>query len=136
MTLLPHAMRARLVANFDSGVRDPDFDPIPVARLSNPAGRAVWLVTELFPDEDTLFGLADLGFGCPELGTFSLREIAGVRLPLGLRIACDLAFATRHRLSIWAAASRLAGSIPEAAEFLGSLATEDPAALRLLPRDI
>jgi len=135
MTLLPHALRARLAANFDSGIRDPDFDPVPVARLFNPAGRAVWLVTELFPDEDTLFGLADLGFGCPELGTFSLREIAGVRLPLGLRIACDLTFATHHRLSIWAAASRLAGSIPEAAELLGSLGTEDPAALRLLPRN-
>jgi hypothetical protein len=58
-----------------------------------------------------LFGLADLGFGCPELGSFSLAELAGVRLPFGLRIERDLHFSTTHRLSEWAEAARRAGSI-------------------------
>jgi len=135
MTLLCPQTLVRLADNFEQGIRDPDFDPLPAARLFNPLGRAVWLVAEVFPDDDTLFGLADLGFGCPELGTFSLREINAIHLPLGLRIARDLAFVPEHPLSVWTAASRLARSIPAAAEFLGGLARADPSAIRLLPRD-
>lgn len=82
----------------------------------------------------TYYGLADLGFGYPELGIFSLREIEAIDLPLGLKIARDLAFTTRHRLSVWAEASRLAGSIPDAADLLNRLTREDPGAIRLLPR--
>ncbi|RIV79196.1 DUF2958 domain-containing protein [Pelagerythrobacter aerophilus] len=44
------------------------FDPWPVIKLFNPAGAATWIATELHEDGDALFGLADLGFGCPELG--------------------------------------------------------------------
>jgi hypothetical protein len=50
-------------------------DVAPVLKLFNPCGAATWLATELDDDDDTLFGLADLGFGCPELGSFSLCEI-------------------------------------------------------------
>ena len=69
-------------------------------------------------DGDTLFGLADLGFGCPELGSFSLAEIAAVRLRFGLRVERDQYFSTAHRLSEWAAAARQAGSIIGAASHL------------------
>lgn len=89
----------------------PEPDPVPVLKLFNPLGAATWLATELDKDGDTLFGLADLGFGCPELGSFSLSEIASVRLPYGLRIERDIAFATRFRLSTWARWSRRSGSI-------------------------
>lgn len=89
----------------------PGHDPVPLVKFFNPLGAATWLATELYEDEDTLFGLADLGFGCPELGTFSLSELADVRLPFGLGIERDIAFATNHRLSTWAAWSRRAGSI-------------------------
>jgi len=84
---------------------------VPVVKLFNPLGAATWLATELYPDEDTLFGLADLGFGCPELGTFRLSELASVRLPFGLGIERDTAFSTTFRLSVWAEWSRRAGSI-------------------------
>jgi hypothetical protein len=134
MKLLSPGIRSLLSANFKHCVRSPRFDPFPLVRLFNPAGRAVWLVSEIYADDDTLYGLADLGFGCPELGIFSLREIEAIDLPLGLKIARDLAFATRHRLSVWAEAARLAGSIPDAADLLNRLTREDPGAIRLLPR--
>ncbi len=67
---------------------------------------------------DTLFGLADLGFGCPELGSFSLREIEAVHLPFGLRIERDRAFATPFALSLWAATARRLGSIIAAEQHL------------------
>ena len=55
--------------------------------------------------------LADLGFGCPELGSFSLVEIASVRLPFGLGIERDLYFEGTFPLSVYAEAARKAGRI-------------------------
>jgi len=89
-------------------------DPVPVVKFFNPLGAATWLATELYADRDTLFGLADLGFGCPELGTFSLSEIVSVRLPFGLGIERDIGFSTTVALSVWADTARRAGSIQQA----------------------
>lgn len=109
------ALRANAVAHYDAmqlGRTEPD--PAPVIKLFNPVGAATWLATELDADGDTLFGLADLGFGCPELGSFSLSEIAEVRLPFGLGIERDLCFASDIPLSRWADAARSTGSIAQA----------------------
>lgn len=115
MILLPpelrFALRANAINRRAADAAEAPFDPVPVLKLFNPLGAATWLATELDEDDDTLFGLADLGFGYPELGSFSLSEIASARLPFGLGIERDLAFEGRHRLSVWAAWSRRAGSI-------------------------
>lgn len=135
MILLPDDLRAALQANAATSraaqVREASIDPVPVVKLFNPLGAATWLATELDEDGDTLFGLADLGFGCPELGSFSLAEISGVRLPFGLRIERDIGFATHFSLSVWAAWSRRAGSIIWAETLLnraalGGAAPSDP----------
>lgn len=73
----------------------------------------------------TYFGLADLGFGCPELGYFSLREISAVRLPFGLSIERDIGFETEFPLSIWAEWARRAGSILQAETLLRRAAQSD-----------
>jgi len=105
--LLTPELRAalRLAATSDAE------DKRPLVKLFNPMGAATWLASELGEDGDTLFGLADLGFGCPELGYFSLGEIEALRLPFGLRIERDLHFATSLSLTEWAAWARKAGSI-------------------------
>ncbi|MBY8823211.1 DUF2958 domain-containing protein [Sphingomonas colocasiae] len=129
MILIPHeldfALRANAVAGLASAERDLRFDPVPVVKLFNPVGAATWLATELDVDGDTLFGLADLGFGCPELGYFSLSEIASLRLPFGLRIERDLHFSTAHPLSRWADHARRAGSIIEAQRILAALPPDE-----------
>ncbi|WDF71338.1 DUF2958 domain-containing protein [Novosphingobium sp. KACC 22771] len=124
MTLLPERIRVALLVNaarhrvarncIELGDDLPEPDPVPLLKLFNPCGAATWLASELDEDGDTLFGLADLGFGCPELGSFSLREIAAVRLPFGLRIERDHDFASRHPLSLWAQSARQLGSITQA----------------------
>ncbi|MBO9621679.1 MAG: DUF2958 domain-containing protein [Sphingomonas sp.] len=115
MILLPpelrYALRANAINAQAAEAKGARFDPVPVIKLFNPLGAATWLATELAEDGDTLFGLADIGFGCPELGPFSLSEIASVRLPFGLGIERDIAFEGRFRLSVWTAWSRRAGSI-------------------------
>lgn len=118
MILLPDELRAKLRAEARRSAEQPGHDPCPLAKFFNPLGPATWLVTELAQDGDSLFGLADLGFGCPELGYFSLREIEGIRLPYGLRIERDCAFVTMDPLSVWAEMARRAGSILQAQTLL------------------
>jgi hypothetical protein len=116
---LRFALRANAI-NHRAAQRDekPEPDPVPVLKLFNPVGAATWLATELDSDNDTLFGLADLGFGCPDLGYFSLSEIASVRLPFGFTIERDIRFETPHPLSVWADTARRTGSILSAQEKL------------------
>lgn len=119
MDLLPLALRRALRANAQAAARgDPAYDPAPVVKYFDPIGAATWLATELAADGGTLFGLADLGFGFPELGYFSLGELAAIRLRYGLGIERDERFSTTLPLSVWAATARQAGSILWAAQLL------------------
>jgi hypothetical protein len=126
MIALPHSIRFALRANAMTSriheQRGQSFDPLPVVKFFNPLGAATWIATELYDDDDTLFGLADLGFGCPEMGVFSLSEIAAVRLPFGLFIERDTGFTTTHPLSVWADTARNAGSIITAEQILNRTA--------------
>ena len=126
LALVPADLRRALAANAVRAAAG-SFDPPPLVKLFNPTGPATWLATELGADDDSLFGLADLGFGCPELGYFSLSEIAALRLPFGLRIERDTGFASLLPLSRWAEAARRRGSILAAeAAFLRGDAPELP----------
>lgn len=115
---LRYALRANAISSAAAQAQDKQFDPAPVVKFFNPLGAGTWLATELYNDGDTLFGLADLGFGCPEMGVFSLSEIQSVRLPYGMRIERDLGFCTPHPLSRWADTARRAGSIIHAEQLL------------------
>ena len=101
------ALRANNIA-LRAAQRDgrPEPDAVPVLKLFNPIGPALWIATELGPDDDAMVGAADLGFGCPELGYFSVSEIAAIRLPFGLSVERDTAFVTRTPLSAASGASQ------------------------------
>ncbi len=118
MSLIPQSLVFALNANgFSSrlhAAQGNSFDPWPVVKLFNPVGAATWIATEIGEDRDTLFGLADLGFGCPELGCFSLAEIRAVRLPFGLAIERDTGFDPLAPLSVWTDEARRLGSIVRA----------------------
>lgn len=121
---LRYALRGNAIARRSaerSGNPDPDPDPDPASAftLFNPVGAATRLATELASDGDTLFGIVDLGFGSRELGSFSLCEIAGLRLPFALAIERDLDFATSPPPSRWADRARREGSIRAAETALG-----------------
>jgi len=111
MILVPDDIRARLLAN---AAGQSGADPVPVVKLFDPCGAATWLLTEMMPDDpDILFGLCDLGLGCPELGTVCLSELERVTGLLGLGIERDLTFAPRYPLSVYAEAARRVGGITE-----------------------
>ena len=91
MKLFTEEQRTKLLAN---GTRR-GADHKPVVKLFNPCGAGTWLLSELdpeFPDECG-FGLADLGFGTPELGSIGLLELTEYRGPFGLGIERDIHFA-------------------------------------------
>ncbi len=118
LVLIPDALRPQLAAN----AAEPDGDHVPVLKLFNPAGPGTWLITELDPDGDTMFGLCDLDMGCPELGSVSLRELAGVTLPFGLTIERAVVFDGRLPISRWADIARRTGSIREAEAIVRTVA--------------
>jgi Protein of unknown function (DUF2958) len=97
MTLISPAQRQKLLENgraqraaIDRQDQVLDFEP--VVKLFTADGNATWLLTELSPDIDRAFGLCDLGFGEPELGYVSLKELTAARDPLRLPLECDLHF--------------------------------------------
>lgn len=132
MILLPDDLRRRLLAQGEArGARQ-----VPLLKLFNPLGAATWLASELDADGDTLFGLADLGFGCPELGSFSLAEIEALRLPYGCRIERDRTFSARFPLVVYAEAARRQGRIVERERWLSEAAISlglDPTQFRANP---
>ena len=100
--------RVRLFANALADERD----HFPVLKLFTPDAGATWLISEVDPDEpDRLFGLCDLGLGCPELGYVDLAEILSVRGKLGLPVERDLHFVADKPLSVYAEEARKHGRI-------------------------
>jgi hypothetical protein len=132
MDLMPDDIRARLLAN---GAVPQETDHLPVVKYFDPCGAATWIITELTPAEadgvepDILFGLCDLGMGCPELGYVRLSELRSVRGRLGLGIERDLYFKARYPLSVYALAAHKRGRIVESATALA----ESAAILGLAP---
>ena len=110
MELITPEQRETLLAN---GARR-GADHVPVVKLFNPCGAGTWFVTELDPEDESIaFGLADLGFHTPEVGSFSLSELEAFQGPFGLGIERDLYFEAKYTLSAYAEAARAEGRIVE-----------------------
>ena len=110
MELITKAQRAAMRCNWDTTrsmeLVDRQHDPIPVVRILTPDANASWLLTELSPDGDTVFGLCDLGLGYPELGYESLVELCALRGAYGLPVENDEYFNADRTLSAYYKAAR------------------------------
>ena len=87
MKLITADIQKKLDKNFQEQ-NDEDI----VLKLFNPCGAQTWLITQIEPDGDIMWGLADLGFGCVEYGTISFNEIKAFRGVFGLGIERDRSF--------------------------------------------
>jgi hypothetical protein len=89
-----------------------EMDFRPVVKLHAAESDAIWLLTEIDPDDpDIAFGLSDLGMGYPEIGSVSLAELEAVGGPLGFKVSADPAFAVSKPLSAYAREARQLGRI-------------------------
>jgi hypothetical protein len=105
MKLLTKDIEKKLAAN----VKKPEAERTPVLKLFGGAA-CTWLISE--KDGDILFGLCDLGFGCPELGSVSLSELEGLKFPpFGLGVERDLCFSSEKTLIEHANEASSAGRI-------------------------
>ena len=86
-----------------------DFEP--VCKLFLPWTSGTWLLTEMDPDNGLCFGLADLGFGTPEMGYVAVDEIYEIQGPGGLRVEQDIHWKATKPLSAYATDSREVGYI-------------------------
>lgn len=111
MKLLTKAIKTKLLANAALSASGEDTSNIkPVVKFFNPCGAATWLVSEM--DEDgRMFGVADLGFGTPEMGYTDLAELKAIRLPFGLRIERDMHWTADKTLGEYADEARELGRI-------------------------
>src|SRR5271156_3770837 len=110
MNLVTDSLTQKLPANghaqrtaMDKGEDALDFKP--VVKLFTPDAQCTWLLTEIDGD-GLLFGLCELGLGCPELGYVSLVELQSVRGKLGLPIERDLHFIADRSISAYAEEAR------------------------------
>lgn len=71
-SLLTDAMKAELLA---ARIREPR----PLYKIFGGAG--TWLLCSIEEDGDTLWAVCDLGLGCVEYGTVSLKELETTRVP-------------------------------------------------------
>lgn len=117
MKLLTNSIREQLLRNGRlqeerANAGEPDIDFVPVVKLFTPDASCTWLLTELYPDDtDIAFGLCDLGFGCPELGTVRISEIESVRGRYGLPAERDQHFHADKPISAYALEARARGHI-------------------------
>jgi len=130
MKLLTTPIREQLLRNgrirealAEVGREEADF--LPVVKLFTPDANCTWLLSEIDPEEpDIAFGLCDLGFGCPELGSVRISELETLRGALGLPVERDLHFAAMHTLSVYARAAWNAAAITENPQALAQAAAK------------
>ena len=112
--LVTEAERELLLANGRARAAGREIDPLPVVRLFTPDAHATWLLAELDPsDEDSAYGLCDVGIGMPALGTVRLSELASIVGPLKRSVMRDLYFRATRTLSEYARLAQLNGSITD-----------------------
>ena len=90
MKLITADIRRKLEKNYQQNVRTGESNNVVLKLFGGSA--CTWLITEIEPDNDTLWGLCDLGMDCCEFGTVSLRELEAIRFPGGLGIERDMYF--------------------------------------------
>ncbi|HCG39380.1 MAG TPA: hypothetical protein DEW09_09930 [Pseudomonas sp.] len=112
LSLITETEREQLLANGRARAVDQAVDPLPVVRLFTPDAHATWLLASLDPaDEDTAYGLCDVGIGMPVLGTVKLSELASIVGPLKRQVMRDLYFRATRTLSEYTRLAHLNGSI-------------------------
>jgi hypothetical protein len=90
MKLLTKAIEKKLKSNNLIAMSGEQDEPIqPVLKLFNPCGSQTWLISDM-DEYGYMFGLCDLGMGCPELGYVMLEELESVNVGFGLGIERDI----------------------------------------------
>lgn len=115
MELVTAEQRRQLIDNWNL-----EDDIKLVVKIFSPVGAATWIIASMNPqDEDTLYGLCDLGLGYPEPGYVRLNELQSMTVRVsaassaGIGLERDLYFKPNHSLSTYAEAAQQNGAITD-----------------------
>ena len=106
MKLLTKSIERKLKANSVSEVTDLP----PVVKFFG-GGGCTWLISEMHPDTNRMYGLCDLGHGSAELGYVMLEDLEGLTFQFGLKVERDLWFKADKTLNEYADEARISGRI-------------------------
>ena len=76
-----------------------DMEQMVVAKYFNPTGNGTWYLMNMDEDEDYCWGIVDL-FAI-EMGSFSMRELQSIQLPLNMGIERDKYFEPIKASELW-----------------------------------
>jgi hypothetical protein len=86
MRLLDEGLKKRFAELGEQDVPD----PIIVAHFFHPMSNADWYVTAYYPEDNTIFGWAEILPECGEWGYTSIGELESVKDKFGLGVERDL----------------------------------------------
>jgi hypothetical protein len=110
--LITEEQRRELLHNGNAAASGAQADPWPVVKLFTPDAHATWLLVHLDPgDQDTAFGLCDLGIGAPRLDHVRLSDLQSIRGPCNLPVMRDTHFVPKRSLSEYLRRAEADGSI-------------------------
>ena len=97
MKLLTKKIAEQATKQYDKGS---DMEQMIVAKFFNPMGSWSWYLMNLHPeDKDYAWGIVD--GNAVEMGSFSMRELQSIQLPLGLGIERDTSFQPIPASELW-----------------------------------
>ena len=76
-----------------------DMDQMVVAKFFNPVGSWTWYLMNMADNGDYCWGIVD-GFAV-EMGSFSIKELEDLQLPLGMKIERDTLFEPMKASEVW-----------------------------------
>ena len=96
MKLLTKKITEQAKEQYDKGS---DMEQMVVAKYFNPIGNGTWYLMNLADDEDYAWGIVDLF--AVEMGSFSMRELQSIQLPLNMGIERDKYFEPIKADELW-----------------------------------
>ena len=96
MKLMTKEIKEQAQKQFDDGS---DMEQMVVAKFFDPMGSWSWYLMNLGEDEDYAWGIVD--GNAVEMGSFSMRELQSIKLPLGLGIERDMYFEPVKASELW-----------------------------------
>ena len=96
MKLLTKEITEKATKQYSKGS---DMEQMVVAKFFDPMGSWRWYLMNLGEDEDYAWGIVD-GHAV-EMGSFSMRELQSIQLPLGLGIERDMYFEPVKASELW-----------------------------------
>ena len=96
MKLLTKEIKEQATKQYDDGS---DMEQMVVAKYFNPIGNGTWYLMNLADDEDYAWGIVDM-FAI-EMGSFSMRELQSIQLPLNMGIERDKYFEPIKASELW-----------------------------------